>query len=386
MPLAPLALGLLVGALVAGALALVARRRDRTRTDALRSDAARCHALLDGAPDAAFVHAVGGGDLALNRAARAALGLGDASAPPSLIDVVAMADRAAARAHLATLAETGYARSDLRLTGFEARLVEITSRTVEGGMALSLARDVGAQRAHEARLVEARDQAEEAARVRSAYLAQMSHEIRTPLTSVIGFTEILRDEVAEPQRGLVDAIGAGGQRLLTTLDAVMDLATLDARRETLRPQPVDVVDEVERAIDRVRAEAEAKGLALRLAPCRAALAATLDADALGRILAHVLGNAVQYTEVGSVTVELDADADTVSLRVLDTGIGIPEDAQARLFDGFRAEDAGFGLAITHRLVELMGGSISVESQWRSGTAVTVAVPRGEAVTEAAGVA
>ena len=383
MPLVPLALGVVVGALVAGALALAVRRRDRRRAASLRADAARCHALLDGAPDAAFVHAPDGADLALNRAARAALGLGDGSAPPSFIDVATMADRAAARAHLEVLAETGYARSDLRLAGFDARLVEVTSRTVDGGVALSLARDVGAQRAHQARLVEAREQAEESARVRSAYLAQMSHEIRTPLTSVIGFTEILRDEVDEPQRGLVDAIGAGGQRLLTTLDAVMDLATLDARRETLRPAPVDVVTEVERALDRVRAGAEAKGLALQLAPCRSVLPATLDADALGRILAHVLGNAVQYTEVGRVTVELDADADTVSMRVLDTGIGIPEAAQARLFDGFQAEDTGFGLAITHRLVELMGGAISVESQWRSGTAVTVALPRGEAVAVAA---
>ncbi|MEL7364235.1 MAG: histidine kinase dimerization/phospho-acceptor domain-containing protein, partial [Bacteroidota bacterium] len=108
--------------------------------------------------------------------------------------------------------------------------------------------------------------AEEAARVRSQFLASMSHEIRTPLTSVVGFTELLRDEVEEAQRGLVDAIAAGGERLLSTLDSVLDLATLDARRETLRPTTLDVVEAIGTALEAVRPRAEEKGLDLAIEP------------------------------------------------------------------------------------------------------------------------
>ena len=159
-----------------------------------------------------------------------------------------------------------------------------------------------------------------------------------------------------------------------------DLATLDARRETLRPASLDVVAAVESAIEQARPQAEAQGLTLTVEPLAASLPATLDADALGRILAHLVGNAVRYTEVGSVTVEVDADADAVAIRVIDTGIGIPEAAMATLFDGFKSpgQGQGFGLAITQRLVHLMGGTVSVESRWRAGTAVTVVLPRGDA--------
>ena len=376
-----LLVGLALGAALAGLGALAVRARSRRAGAEAEAEAARWRALLEGAPDAAFVHDGAGGALAINGAARAALGMSSGNPPPSLLDVIAVSDRGAARQHLATVASAGYARTDLRVSalGSEPRLMEVTSRAVDDGRVLSLGRDVGARRAYERGLVEARAQAEEAARVRSTFLASMSHEIRTPLTAVIGFTEILRDEVAEAQRGLVEAIEAGGQRLLATLDSVLDLATLDARRETLRPVPVDVVGEARAAVERVRAEAEAKGLRLDVAAGADALAATLDANALGRILAHLLGNAVEHTEAGGVTVEVEGDAVTVSLRVIDTGLGIPEDALPGLFAGFRTPgepaEGGFGLAITERLVRLMGGTVSVESQWRAGTAFTVTLPR-----------
>ncbi|WP_412061594.1 sensor histidine kinase [Rubrivirga sp. IMCC45206] len=384
-PLVAAALGLAVGAAVAAAAAAVGRRRQRAAQARIAATEAERRALIEGAPDVTLVHALDGTEMEANRAGRAALGVAD-GVGLALLDAVAVADRAAARAHLAALADTGTARSDLRIAGPGTApvVLDVLSRVVEVGgqrRVVSVGRDVTARRADERQLIEARDHAEEAARVRSQFLASMSHEIRTPLTSVVGFTEILRDEVAEPQRGLVEAIEAGGQRLLATLDSVLDLATLDARAETLRPAPIDVVAAVDTAIDKVRAQAAAKGIALDVSAAQAAVGATLDADALGRILAHVVGNAVRFTETGGVTIEVDADASAVALRVIDTGIGIPEDQLPTLFDGF-AEGRGFGLAISHRLVQLMGGSITVESRWRAGTAVSVVLPRGEATLPA----
>ncbi len=381
-PLAAAALGLVVGVALATAVAVVVRRRARAAQAPLAAAEAERRALVEGAPDVILVHALDGTALEANRAGRAALGVAE-GAGLALLDAVAVADRASVRAHLATLTDTGTARSDLRIAGPGTApvVLDVLSRVVEAGgqrRVVSVGRDVTARRDDERQLTEARDHAEEAARVRSQFLASMSHEIRTPLTSVVGFTEILRDEVAEPQRGLVEAIEAGGQRLLATLDSVLDLATLDARSETLRPTPLDVVAAAEAATDKVRAQAAAKGIALDVSAAEPAVGATLDADALGRILAHVVGNAVRFTETGGVTIEVDADAAAVALRVIDTGIGIPEDQLPTLFDGF-AEGRGFGLAISHRLVQLMGGSITVESRWRSGTAVTVVLPRGEAV-------
>ena len=381
------ALGLLVGAAAAG---WVVRTRERRARAAVEASDALHRRLFDEAADVMLLHDTDGGALRVNAAGRAVLCVATDTPSLSLLDAVAVADRAMLRRHLAALEADGQARSDIRVSGpsGDPILLDLASRLVgEDGArrAVSVGRDVGARRAREAALVAARDEAEEAARVRSQFLASMSHEIRTPLTSVVGFTEILRDEVEESQRGLVDAIAAGGQRLLSTLDSVLDLATLDARRETLRPASLDVVAAVESAIEQARPQAEAQGLTLTVEPLAASLPATLDADALGRILAHLVGNAVRYTEVGSVTVEVDADADAVAIRVIDTGIGIPEAAMATLFDGFKSpgQGQGFGLAITQRLVHLMGGTVSVESRWRAGTAVTVVLPRGDATpTEA----
>lgn len=389
---APLAaaLGLVLGLAVgAAAAAAVVRRRLRHEHASVAASEARHRRFVEGAPDVVLVHDPDGSGLWTNRAGQAALSLATPSPSLSLLDAVAVADRATLRAHLTKAATTGRARSDVRVSGpsGDPVLLDLVSETIEVDgrrRVLSIGRDVGTRRAQERALAEARDHAEEAARVRSQYLASLSHEIRTPLTSVVGFTEILREEVAEPQRGLVDAIAAGGQRLLATLDSVLDLATLDARKETLRPAPLDVVDAVEAAVAPLRQQADGKGIALDVEPAFEAIPATLDANALGRVLAHLVGNGVRYTEQGGVTVEVDADAQDVSVRVIDTGIGIPEDAQRTLFQGFERPGGGFGLAISERLVRLMGGTISVESRWRSGTAVTVVLPRGDAAHEPVG--
>ena len=369
------------------ALAVVAalRVQVRRRVAALRASEDRYETLVERASDAVLVHDAGGAVSHANRAARRALGLADGAPLPPFSDLVADGDRALARAHLAEVARTGNARLDIRL-GPAGREFEVESQAVEidgRRRVLSLARDVSARRDYERGLIEAREQAEESARAKSAFLANMSHEIRTPLTAVIGFAELLQEEVGEEHHDLAQAIMTGGRRLLATLNSVLDVASLDARRHTLRPEPVDLAAEVAEAVDLLRPLACRRGLALEVAGRPGPVPAVLDAGALDRIVTNLVGNAVKFTERGGVTVEVEGQDGTALIRVRDTGVGIPEAFLPDLFTEFRQQSEGFGrshegtglgLAITKRLVDLMGGEIRVESEVGRGTLFEVALP------------
>src|SRR5690606_34801442 len=136
---------------------------------------------------------------------------------------------------------------------------------------------------------------------KSAFLASMSHEIRTPLTAVIGFAELLVEEVADAQREMAEAIAGGGRRLLATLNSVLDLARLDAGRQSLTLRPVDVADALRPGTDLLRPLAARRGLGLvYVGPD--SLIAHADEGALDRVLVNLLGNAIKFTECGDVTV------------------------------------------------------------------------------------
>ena len=382
----------LLALLVVTGLAVWFRVQVRRRVAALRASEDRYHELVGRASDAVFVHDLDGARAEGNHAAHAALGTGADGAPRPLLEAVAAESRPAAQAHLEALAADGIARSDLRMAHADGRLFEVESQvaTVDGTRrALSLGRDVDERRAYEQELIAAREEAENAARLKSSFLANMSHEIRTPLTAVIGFAELLRDEVADDQQDLVQGIDSGGRRLLTTLNSILDLAALDAREHALTPVATDLAAEAREVAALLRPLAAERGLALEVeAP--ATLAAVADPDAFGRVLTNLVGNAVKFTDAGGVTVGLEGGADAVVLRVADTGVGISDEFLPRLFAAFRQasegfgrshEGSGLGLTITQRLVEEMGGAIGVESAVGVGTVFTVTLPRG---LEAAG--
>ena len=253
-----------------------------------------------------------------------------------------------------------------------------------GGFVINF-RDVTERKRAEAVLVHAKEQAEEVARLKSTFLANMSHEIRTPLTGILGFADILADEVTDPQqKEFVALIERSGERLLDTLNSVLDLAKLDAGRMDLAAEPVPLAEAARETVRLLAPLAAEKGLALVAKVEDESARADLDRGALDRILTNLVGNAIKFTDRGEVRVVVRGNDAQVALDVVDTGVGIGEAFLPRLFEEFQQESAGaerthegsgLGLAITRQLTERMDGHISVESEKGVGTTFTVVFPR-----------
>jgi PAS domain S-box-containing protein len=233
--------------------------------------------------------------------------------------------------------------------------------------------------------------AEAADRAKSDFLAIMSHEIRTPLNAVVGTAELLAGTPLGPgQRELAELIRGGGEALLKLVNSILDFSKLEAGRLDPEQRPFDLHACLEGALDLVAGQAVQKELALglRRAP-ELPRYVVGDVTLLRRVLINLLANAVKFTEQGSVTLEVDTGAlpdheqPCVRFVVRDTGIGIPPDRLAIIFDPFTQADSsttrryggtGLGLAICKQLVELMGGRIEVESAVGTGSSFTVLLP------------
>ena len=258
-------------------------------------------------------------------------------------------------------------------------------------MVLSLGVNITARMQAEEALRTAKQEAEEMNQLKTSFIANMSHEIRTPLTGIIGFAEILEEEVEdEPNQRHVHYIRSNGRRLLETLDSVLDLARLDAEQITLDPTPVALDAFMDETLALFRRRAQEKELELQVSVQDDLPQVRVDESALQRILTNLVGNALKFTEEGGITLNVslahEANPDkgrTLRVDIRDTGIGMDQEFQEKLFDEFTQEQsgmtrshegAGLGLAITQRLVELMGGTLEVESTLGEGTTFTVDVP------------
>ncbi len=237
---------------------------------------------------------------------------------------------------------------------------------------------------HDRELRLAKDAAEEMARLKSAFLANMSHEIRTPLTGILGFTQMLADEVSGHQQDWVDCVQQSARRLLDTLNSVLDLARIESGSLDIEFVQVDVVDEVNHVAQFFAPLAGEKGLTIEVRQRTGTTHVETDPNWLTRILQNLVRNAIKFTDTGSVTISVDGTAEALVLEIADTGIGISTEFIPHLFDEFKQESAGLtrshegtglGLAITHKLVDRMGGSIEVQSEKDVGSTFTVKIPR-----------
>jgi signal transduction histidine kinase len=229
----------------------------------------------------------------------------------------------------------------------------------------------------------------EAARLKSQFLATMSHELRTPMNAVIGFSQLLlrqrQNSLAPKQADMMKRILDNGKHLLALINEILDLSKIEAGRLELKLETFNLMALVRATVDELRSLADERHLTLHVHNHLQNANVINDSVRLRQVLVNLLSNGIKFTEVGSVEVEVKEIApNRLAIAVKDTGIGIAEEELGHIFEEFRQIDqtttrrypgTGLGLAITKSLVELMQGTIEVESQLGQGSTFRIELPR-----------
>jgi PAS domain S-box-containing protein len=247
-------------------------------------------------------------------------------------------------------------------------------------------RDITAKRRAEHELIMARDAAQDASRAKSDFLARMSHELRTPLNSIIGFANVLlrkgRGSFKEQEITYLSRISGSGRHLLGLINDILDLSKIEAGHMTLEMSTVMLDALVREIADDFETQAKDRVVSLRVEVPGNVCPIATDAVRMKQVLLNLIGNALKFTERGEIVVTLAVDlaGRPLNLRVRDTGIGIPPDRLAAIFNVFEQADSttarrfggtGLGLAISRSLCELMGHHLEVESVEGVGTTMTI---------------
>jgi signal transduction histidine kinase len=270
------------------------------------------------------------------------------------------------------------------------------SHREDWSLAISTYEDITAERERETQLVKARDDAERASAAKAEFVANMSHEFRTPLNAIIGFAQVLRDEMfgplgSERYTGYVEDILESGEHLLELVNDILDLARADAGRMELEESVIDLTILVTQSLRFVRDRAARERIALETRLPRSLPRVLGDNRRLRQLLLNLLTNAVKFTDHGGrIVVEAERLEDgAIALRITDSGIGMTHDdivvamepfGQAQRRRRGRLEGTGLGLPIARRIAEIHDGTLTIDSTPGQGTTATLTLPAGRIVT------
>jgi signal transduction histidine kinase len=234
----------------------------------------------------------------------------------------------------------------------------------------------------------ARREAELASSAKSDFLAVMSHELRTPLNAIIGYVSLLADGIPGPvnsaQRAQLDRVKSSSMHLLALIEQILSLSRIEARREDLQLEQIDIRTVVADSIALVEPLLVSKGLTIESDIAAEPNILETDVTKLRQILLNLLSNACKFTQTGCVRCQVRRDANAVTIAVSDTGSGIPSEDLPHVFDAFwqgrrferdRPAGAGLGLSVSRRLAQLLGGDLSVVSSLGQGSTFTLRLPR-----------
>ena len=241
----------------------------------------------------------------------------------------------------------------------------------------------------------ARERAEAESEAKSRFLATMSHEIRTPITGILGMADLLRDAPSSPENmSYVETIRSSGAALVALVDQILDLSKIEAGRIGLVVETVDLVRLVEGVVELLAPRAQSKGLEIAASISAEAPRFVLaDGVRLRQVLMNLAGNAVKFTAAGGVCVSVEpGQGQALRFSVADTGPGVPPDRRTAIFEDFeqgdgsdarRYEGAGLGLAISRRLVGLMGGALTLDDNPGGGSVFSFSVSLPECAARSA---
>jgi PAS domain S-box-containing protein len=361
-------------------------QRVRERTAELERQSRRTELILAGANDGFFAADPAGRIRDANPAFARLLGYTRAELlQMAMADIEASESPDDVAAHIEKVRHQGFDRFDTRHRCKDGRVVPVeisVSQVLLAGEPLLFAfvRDITQRLAVHRQLQAAKEDAERANLAKSEFLSRMSHELRTPLNAILGFGQLVGLSATPEQAPHVREIVAAGRHLLTLIDEVLDLARVESGHLSVSPEPVALMPLLLECLKLVRPQADARGVRLLDPPGQCAVHVRADRTRLKQVLLNLLSNAVKYNRpLGSVSLacvhESGEGGGHVGIRVSDTGPGLTAEQRARLFVPFERLDAearqiqgtGIGLALTKRLVELMGGTVGVESTPGVGT-------------------
>jgi PAS domain S-box-containing protein len=253
---------------------------------------------------------------------------------------------------------------------------------------LAVKEDITEKKQKEIELMEAKEKAEEMNKLKSNFLANMSHELRTPMVGIMGFSEILSNEIQDNElKNMAESINVSGKRLLDTLNSILNLSRIEANKKDFKLEMVNISKVLNEFVILYRAAALQKGLYLKFNSKVGEVFCDLDIKMFHSILDNLLNNAIKFTLKGGVEVVVDRmlinENDYCIIKIIDTGIGIESNNTKLIFEEFRQvseglsrsfEGTGLGLSITKKFVELMYGIITVESNLGKGSTFSVIFP------------
>ncbi len=233
-------------------------------------------------------------------------------------------------------------------------------------------------------LIEAIERVEKANKAQAAFFANMSHELRTPLFGILGYSEMMATgDYNEEIKHMSSTINKGGKRLIETLNKVLSLSKLKADKYELKISEVNINSLLAETVNLFQVDAAAKGLNLSFTEPNFEIVTQTDSGVLGDMMNNLIHNAIKFTFYGSVKVSLNLDNETYTIKVKDTGIGIPQESVNIIFEEFRQvsegyarsfEGTGLGLAITKKYIDLLNGKIDLSSSVNNGSEFIITLP------------